>query len=508
MKLPIARLFALAILLALIVTALEKPLTISSQHSGSPPPALEEGSGEIRLQGLKAASVLTSRVSVASDGAQGNGESSVTSISADGRYVVFISRATNLVANDTNTCDIYTIPGSCPDVFVHDRQTGETTRVSVASDGTQANYQSIGNSISTDGRFVAFASLASNLVSGDTNICGVSTIPGTCPDVFVHDRQTGETTRVSVASNGTQGNAESWFPSISADARYVAFVSPASNLVSGDTNGVDDVFVHDRQTGQTTRVSVASNGTQGDDWSSTPSISADGRYVSFNARAGNLVANDTNTCEDYPIPGSCPDIFVHDQQTGGTTRVSVASDGTQGNGASFYHSISADGRYVAFYSEASNLVSEDTNGFADIFVHDRQTGETTRVSIASDGTQGNGWSYVHSISAHGNYVAFTSYASNLVGGDTNTCDIYTIPGSCPDVFVHDRQAGVTARVSVSTDGTQGDDSSYEPSLSADGSVVAFTSRASNLVSEDDNQCLDVFVHESEKFELFLPFVIR
>jgi Periplasmic component of the Tol biopolymer transport system len=331
-------------------------------------------------------------------------------------------------------------------------------------------------SISADGRYVAFVSAATNLVSGDTN---------NFQDIFVHDRQTGQTTRVSVASDGTQANGHSYAPSISADGRYVAFASLASNLVSGDTNGAWDVFVHDRQTGETTRVSVASDGTQaiGFFFGSSPSISADGRYVAFDSWATNLVSGDTN---------DKPDVFVHDRQTGQTTRVSVSSDGTQANNGANYPSISADGRYVAFESSSTNLVSGDTNSVTDIFVHDRQTGQTTRVSVSSDGTQANGgpgWSGKNSsISADGRYVAFHSYADNLVSGDTN---------SATDIFVHDRQTGVTTRVSIASDGTQANGFSSSPSISADGRYVAFMSGATNLVSGDTNNARDVFVHGRE-----------
>jgi Tol biopolymer transport system component len=409
----------------------------------------------------------TTRVSVATGGGQANFDSFDPSISADGRYVAFTSNATNLVSGDTN--------GDW-DIFVHDRQTGQTTRVSVATGGGQANLASLDPSISADGRYVAFVSAATNLVSGDTN---------NFQDIFVHDRQTGQTTRVSVASDGTQANGHSYDPSISADGRYVAFASLASNLVSGDTNGAWDVFVHDRQTGETTRVSVASDGTQaiGFFFGSSPSISADGRYVAFDSWATNLVSGDTN---------DKPDVFVHDRQTGQTTRVSVSSDGTQANNGANYPSISADGRYVAFESSSTNLVSGDTNSVTDIFVHDRQTGQTTRVSVSSDGTQANegpGWSGKNSsISADGRYVAFHSYADNLVSGDTN---------SATDIFVHDRQTGVTTRVSIASDGTQANGFSSSPSISADGRYVAFMSGATNLVSGDTNNARDVFVHGRE-----------
>jgi Tol biopolymer transport system component len=361
--------------------------------------------------------------------------------------VAFHSFASNLVGGDTN---------GRADVFVHDRQTGQTTRVSVASDGSQGNVESYDPFISADGRYVAFHSDATNLVGGDTN---------GDRDVFVHDRQTAQTTRVSVASDGSQGNSHSRYPSISADGRYVAFHSDATNLVGGDTNGHGDVFVHDRQTGQTTRVSVASDGSQGNSYSRNSSISADGRYVAFHSFARNLVGGDTN---------GRGDVFVHDRQTAQTTRVSVASDGSQGNDYSFWASISADGRYVAFQSLASNLVGGDTNGRYDVFVHDRQTGQTTRVSVASDGSEGYNSSDHPFISADGRYVAFHSDAGNLVGGDTN---------GDRDVFVHDRQTAQTTRVSVASDGSQGNDWSWEPSISADGRYVAFHSFASNLAGQ-------------------------
>ena len=359
------------------------------------------------------------------------------------------------------------------DVFVHDRQTGETRRVSVASDGTQGNSQSIEPWLSVDGRYVAFASVASTLVAGDTN--GVY-------DVFVHDRQTGETQRVSVASNGAQGNLESHQPSLSADGRYVAFPSLATTLVAGDANGTRDVFVHDRQTGETQRVSVASDGTPGNGASGTtanqtterPSLSADGRYVAFSSLASTLVAGDSN---------GALDVFVHDRHTGETQRVSVAIDGTQGNGASDQPSLSADGRYVAFSSLARTLVPGGTSGPQHVFVHDRQTGETGLVSAASDGTHGNRTSIQASLSADGRYVAFASLASTLIAGDTN---------GVFDVFVHDRQTGQMRRVSVARDGTQGNLSSQLPSLSADGGSVAFQSDAA-LAAGDTNNAIDVFV---------------
>ena len=228
-------------------------------------------------------------------------------------------------------------------------------------------------SISADGRYVAFSSDAPNLVPGDTN---------DALDVFVHDRETGTTSRVSVDSAGTQAEGVSGFTSISADGRYVAFGSRAPNLVPGDTNDALDVFVHDRTTGTTSRVSVDSAGSQAEGGSAFTSISADGRYVAFGSAAPNLVPGDTNDALD---------VFVRDRETGTTSRVNVDSAGTQAEGVSGLgnrdSSISADGRYVAFGSDAPNLVPGDTNDAQDIFVHDRERGTTSRVSVDSAGTQ-------------------------------------------------------------------------------------------------------------------------
>jgi Tol biopolymer transport system component len=342
-------------------------------------------------------------VSVGDEGTETDWFSDQPSVSGDGRYTAFRSAATNLSPGDTN---------EKPDVFVHDRLTKETTRVSVGSGGAQANYRSDQPSVSADGRYVAFESGASNLVSGDTN---------STSDVFVHDRQAGTTTRVSVGSDGGQANQMSYSASVSENGRYIAFESLASNLATGDTNGVWDVFVHDRLTGTTERVSVGTGGTGGNFGSAFPSVSGDGRYIAFESGASNLVPGDTNRSDD---------VFVHDRLTGTTTRVSVGTGGVQADSSSVQPSVSGDGRYIAFESGASNLVPGDTNEQPDVFVHDRQTGTTTRVSVGTGGVQADSSSVQTSVSGDGRYIAFKSGASNLVPGDTNRSD---------DVFVHDRQ---------------------------------------------------------------------
>ncbi|NJN95284.1 MAG: hypothetical protein HC875_14840 [Anaerolineales bacterium] len=349
-------------------------------------------------------------ISVTSSGTSGNDFSYAPSISTDGRYVTFASDASNLVSGDTNGME---------DVFIRDRQTNQTSLVSIASNNTQGTGNSFAPAISSDGCCIAFESYASNLVSGDTN--GVE-------DIFVRDWQTGQTSLISITSNGTSGNAPSYTPSISADGRYVVFASDASDLVNNDTNGaVADVFVRDRQTGQTSLVSVASNSTQGNDFSSFPSISADGCCVAFVSQGTNLVSSDTNNSAD---------VFIRNLKTNQTRRVSISSGGVQGNGTSNFPSISTDGRYISFSSTASNLVSGDTNGNIDIFVHDLQTGKTTRVSVTSNGTQVNGNTVLTStsISANGHYVAFVSSSSSLVSGDTNGKN---------DVFIHNYLSGST-----------------------------------------------------------------
>jgi len=407
---------------------------------------------------------VTTCVSLTSAGGSTNAASA--SISADGRFVAFLSTSSEIAAGDKN---------SHADVFVLDRQSGETALVSVASDGVGGDNESASPSISGDGRYVVFHSSATNLVPGDTN--------GQC-DVFAHDRQTGVTSRVSVASDGTEANRRSYAPSISANGRYVAFQSAASNLVPGTTNEARDIFVHDLQTGETTRVSVASDGTEGDNRSQRPSISGDGRYVAFHSSATNLVPDDTNGHSD---------VFVHDRQTGRTIRVSVASDGTQTRGerGSYHPSISADGKYVAFHSWAPNLVAGDSNRTADVFVHELRRGVTTRVSISSLGAQGNAQSEAPAISADGLFVTFDSDATNLIPNDRN---------GVGDVFLHDLKSGETNRISEATGGKEGNGHSRLPSISADGRIVAFESAATTIVHKDlDDTTSDIYVHERNAY---------
>lgn len=463
---------------------------------------------------------------------------------------------------------------------------GATQRVSVSSAAREANGSSQAAALSADGRYVAFQSAAQNLVEGDDNSCPA--YPG-CIDVFVHDRLTRRTERVSVSSEGHQSNHASLYPAISGDGRYVAYLSFASNLVPNDTNGQWDAFVHDRVTRRTERVSVDSEERQGryardlpiqsGDPNMTPSsisLTYDGRYVAFASDFPNLVPNDNNACFDsgivdwwgatiHPEPPArapaetvgynCRDVFVRDRTLGTTTRVSVASSGAEGQGDSASAYITSDGRYVAFSSDAENLDPRDGNGYRDAFVHDRHTRRTELVSLSTSGEQGNAnsgginESGDTSISSDGRYVAFLSTASNFAVGDSADQDVFLrdratgrttiLPGTFAEegsdrstvasaeglhaamsadgrfvastfkvvvvrsgetkhvghILVYDRLADRTTRVSVSSSGEEANDFSVLPFISADGQVVGFHSKASNLVDNDRNAEEDVFIHE-------------
>jgi Tol biopolymer transport system component len=570
----------------------------------------------------------TTRISVASDGTQGDGEGFASpDLSADGRFVVFDSAATNLVAEDTNARS---------DVFVHDRVTGVTTRVSIASDGTEGSGSSFEPSISDDGVLVAFSSDALEFDGSENNFAAA---------IFVHDRSDGTTTRISIPTerfrsagrprisrggrfvaynvartsfiedtyvhdrvNGTtrlvaeatdrrdfgpvpeslsgdgrviafdsarsdlvsgdDNEATDAFvldlghggivriggshattelapssstPLLSPNGRLVVFASDATNLVPDDTNEDTDVFVRDRSTGQIARVnvtvdgrqaendnrpgslhpyafsgdgrllafesddklvpeetfstdifvrdlvtfdlekvSVASNGAEGDGDSSAPAMSADGRFVAFQSNAFNFGGT------DYDFD----DIFVHDRRTGETTRISrpqFFSELSFPSPGSIAPSISADGRIIAYESLSSTLVERDTNDDSDIFVHDRTLHTTVRINLTVDGGETEGRSYNVSMSSDGRYVAYDSAAVDLVPGDTNDSG---------DVFVYDRATATTSRISIASDGTQGNDSSFLPRISADGRFVAFYSIASNLVAATDtNGATDAFLHD-------------
>jgi len=361
---------------------------------------LDRSTGQLRVE------------SRSSTGQKGNGTSTVDGITRDGRFVLFRSDATNLVPNDTNPRNPQGVPMG--DLFLRDLQTGVTERVNVSSSGAQTNNFTDNGAVSDDGRFVAFRSDATNLVSNDRN--------GRA-DIFLRDRLNRTTTRVSLNFEGRELNAPSFNPEISGDGRHVAYSTNASNALRNDQNGAaaEDVFLFDRVTARTELVSVSSAEVQGNHASIDPELSGDGRFVAFHSAASNLVAGDT------PLTN---DMFVRDRVAGTTERVSVSTAGTTDgeNMSGTHHGITRDGRFVAFATQ-KRLVPEDTNGIVtDVYVRDRARSTTTRVSVSTGGGQANGPSYWPSISDDGLLVAFGSDSTNLVVNDTS---------DRPDVFLRE-----------------------------------------------------------------------
>jgi hypothetical protein len=294
-------------------------------------------------------------ISRSTAGGSANGESRRPWLSATGRYVVFQSTATNLVAVDAN--------GRC-DVFRHDRDAdGDgifdeagavgTILVSVSTAGIQGDdhSRSYSEAISDDGDVIAFQSDATNLLAGGADTNGLA-------DCFARTVSAGTTVRVSVSTGGAQASGDTGTPAVSGDGLAVVFCGGPSNLVPGDTNGGSDVFLRVLASGTTMRVSVQTGGAEAAAGSSAPRLSGNGQRVAFESYADNLVTDDTN---------GVVDVFVHDRATVTTVRASCAADGTEGNDLSFQKGISADGEYVAFYSWANNWPPPDLNGTTDIF---------------------------------------------------------------------------------------------------------------------------------------------
>lgn len=426
---------------------------------------------------------------------EANGRSVSPAISAEGLHIVYSSEASNLVPDDRNNCATTYDGKSCPDVFLRDLTRRRTERISV--DSRERESHPIGDLsnltplppplnpvVSGKGGLVAFDSDAPDLVEGDTNRCVEGNWDGPCNDVFVRDRRNGTTVRASVTSEGEQRDAPSRAPAISRDGRFVAFSSLAA-FVDEDTNDGWDIYVHDLESGETTRASVSSDGRQGNDHSRRPAISDDGRFVAFDSAASNLVLEDTNGQEDA---------FVHDRQTGETERVSVSSSGDGLEGSSTTPKISASGRYVVF-----SLFPEDGNGHPDVYIRDRERGLTELVSVSSAEHRGNASSGGDGVSDDGRFVVFSSEASNLVPGDTNRLS---------DVFLRDRSKGTTVRISLSSSEVQANGNSRSASISADGERVVFTSYSDNLVSHDTNNVCDPVYDDRQKRcpDIFLRYV--
>ena len=410
-----------------------------------------------------AALLATERVNISNTGTQANSFSYKASISANGNHIAFFSDASNLVGDDFNAFG---------DIFVRDLTTGVTERVNVDSAGNEAMGRSEFGDISAGGRYVVFSSHADNLVPGDTN---------GWDDVFIRDRELGTTERLSVSTSGSQTNWWSQEPSISGDGRYVAFTSHDSQLSPNDTNNTHDVFLRDRQAGTTTLISVSTTGTLANGGSYMPQISDNGTHITYVSSASNLVANDTNGWED---------IFVYEIATGTTTRASLDIAGAEIQGNSRESNISANGRYVVFLSNNSEF---DPFIFdeSDILLHDIQTSTTEKITISHDGSTTSGMNSRPSISADGRYVSFSSNISNLISDDTNFVE---------DIFVFDRNTSTTERISLDINGNEINDGSYGPTISSNALYVVYESNSPNIVANDTNGFSDIFVAHLDNVE--------
>lgn len=418
----------------------------------------------------QAAGSSTSRVSISSGGAQGNGFTfGAPSISQDGRYVAFASSSSNLVAGDANGPPN---TSESDDVFVRDRQTSTTTCVSVSSLGARGNGPSHWATMTPDGHYVAFLSGATNLVPNDTN--------GRF-DAFLHDRQTGTTERVSITSLGAQvGGVEIGQPSISDDGRYIAFASNAADIVAGDTNGAADIFIRDRVAGTTTRMSPWQDGREGTG-TYYPRISGNGRFLVY-ASQERLVAADTN---------SASDVYIKELATNGVELISQRDTGTVGTGDSFAGVPNTDGRFVAFFSNATLAPLDTDGGGEDAYVRDRQTGKTELVSMTNlnEGHQYqlNDTLHFPSISGDGRYVAFET-TNQLVEKSYATQW---------RVYLRDRGTGTTELLSMSSTTVEAYINPFAGgvALSSDGRFAALTNDADNLVAGDTNSMTDTFVRD-------------
>ncbi len=419
----------------------------------------------IALLGSAARADEIARMSVGNNGIEAIGRSLEPVISADGNFVAFSSDAQNIVPNDT---------GTFSDVFVRARFAGTTQRISSTGLGFAGNGQSNKPAISADGRFIAFATDATNLFPNDTN--------GTT-DVVLFDRENSTLVPVSVNAAGVLANGRSSDPSISADGRFVAFTSLANNLLPGansDTNATGDVFVRDMTTGVVTRASVNANGGQLALGGKQGKISGDGRCVVFVSTDSTLVvAGDTNGAED---------VFVRELDTANTIPVSRTRLFQAGNARSVFPEISADGRFVTFQSEANDLIDGDTNGFPDVFLLDRKTLAMERVSEDDLGEFPLGARHP-AISANGRFVAWE----------------FQVPDPqfvIAAIAVRDLATGALSIASGNPDaGVRSAGDSVQPALTGDGRTVVFASNCSDLVPFDANQNVDVFAFRFTKFTI-------
>src|SRR5579859_2944122 len=399
----------------------------------------------------------TQLVSVNTAGTQANARSSYTTnsaTSADGRFIAFSSGATNLSANAGN---------GQTHVYLRDAQSATTMLVDLANDWTPANSGASNPTISSNGRYIAFVCQASNLpLASSSGAFGV----------YLRDLQLGQTEREDVTSRGSGANgSSSTEPTVSADGRFVAFVSNATNLVPGIVTTNSQIYVRDRKTGNVVLASIGNDGSPATQGALLPSISADGRYVAFLSNSTNLVLHNT---------GGSAQVYIRDLQSGSTSVASVANDGSAANSGVLLDyrtpALSADGRYVAFMSNATNLVpgSIDANGDLRAFMRDLQSQKTILVDTDALGLPLSQGGTGPTISADGRFIAYAIYNQTVV---------------------RDMTGGHSVVVSVAADGTPGNNTSLDtapPSISSAGTDIAFGSSATNLISNDTNNAVNIY----------------
>ena len=388
-------------------------------------------------------------LSKSSNGKGGNWTSLEADLDSSGNLAVFMSAADNLVDRDNNGVN---------DIFLHNAKTEQTTRISTDSLGNELDDASFNPTISGNGAVAAFE------VYDDSF--------GSNTEIFTKDLNTGKLEKISVSYLGSSPDAPSWKPATGNAGNIIAYQSWASNIVQNDNNGTVDIFAYDRRTQTNVRVSVDSSGNEGDGWSYPPEVSPDERFVVFSSDATNLSSSG--------ISG----VFLHDLASGTTRHVSPTTDGKNPTKYISASDVSAFGSLVVFSSQAKNLVLGDTNGVSDVFLHNVNTGETRILSRSATGQLGNGSSYSPTITADGRYVAFSSSATNLVANDTN---------GQSDIFVVRVADSAIAMVNVTMlTGSQGDLSSFAPQIAPKGDWIAFGSYADNFSSIDADSTYDIF----------------
>ncbi len=404
------------------------------------------------------------------NGEEGSAPSFVPGFASGSDFVVFNTDTPNFVDGDTN---------GLRDVFLKNFVTGEISIVSVGSAGEQGNFTSLTalkNFVSDDGEWVVFNTRSTTLGPNDTN---------SFSDIYLKNTQTGVLTLVSHDLAGNSGNGETENAQLFADGSKLVFNSLASNLVAGDTNNANDVFLHDVATGLNTRISTTQLGVAGNGFSIQPIFSADGNKVLFSSTSNNFYAGDTNNRAD---------LFVKNLLTGELTTVSVRADGVIGNEGSFRGNFSPDGTKVVFESSANNFVAGDIGISSDLFIKDLVTGALTLVSSASNGTKGNISSQSGQFSPNGNYILFESSASNLIAGDTNFRE---------DLFLKNIATGETTLVSQTQAGVVGNAGSRSGSFSVDGTKIIFESQATNFAAGSTNGATNIFIKDLITGELTL-----